>query len=211
MSSREPCHSFRFLIEIAKKAQVKTTFKGQVIGALEYFEQQSLCDLDRRDSPQVLKIRFSEFKDLIKNIPIFEDGGVQVQDAWRAARCFCFDAEPATLLVPSIERPRPKTPAELYSRYEVSEFFSHLLREYGSFTSNAKSRGLGVSAEEEILVIYGLEFLIASTHVPKMHRKISTLISTWKKVNPILKKSGLMDPFKDVRDIEYRLQLFLKD
>lgn len=211
MSFREPCHSFRFLKEQAQKAHVKPTYKSQIVSALEYFEQQSLCDLDRRDSPLILRSRFREFKDLIKNIPIFETGGAQAEDAWRMARCFAFDEEPSSLIVPSIERPKKKTAEEQFKSYEVADFFSHLLRDYVGFIGRAKAHGLSSPGDEETFVRYGLEFLIASSYVPKIHRKMREMKATWEKLNPILKRTGLMDQFKGAQSIEYRLRLFLRD
>jgi hypothetical protein len=197
----EPSKCFDLIIESVKRSAVVISFKSEILSALEYFKTQSLCDLDRRDQPFVMRARWRELENKTQGLGLFDELKKR-DEIWRVVRCFVFDAEPASLLVPRVEPPLVKE-ASKFLNWTPEDFFEHL--------SKHAERTPTFSSDESLALSHGILFLKASASLPKQKRDAKRIKQVWTAIHPLLKKLNLMDEFSRDHDMRNRIRLFVEN
>lgn len=199
--SLNPSKCFELIIESVSKVSMTPAFKTEIVAALEYFKQQALCDLDRRDQPLAIRSRWRELEGKTKGLGLFDD--IKKRDeVWRVVRCFVYDAEPSSLLVPVVERP-PVVAVSKFESWTPEDFFEHVYKR--------AELAPKISPEEEMALTHGLMFLKASASLPKARREQHKIKSVWKSIHPILTRLNVMTEFSKEEALKNRVKLFLEN
>jgi hypothetical protein len=192
---------FELIIESVSKVTMTPAFRSEVVAALDYFKQQALCDLDRRDQPLVIRSRWRELEGKTKGLGLFDE--IKKRDeVWRVVRCFVYDAEPSSLLVPVVERAYVKP---------TSRFHSATPEDFFELLSKEAERAPLLSPDESLALVHGLLFLKASAALPKPKRNTDKIRKVWASVHPTLKKLGLTEEFSRDETMKNRLRLFIEN
>lgn len=186
---------FQELIAVAEKSDLPQTFKQQVVGALRYFYQQSQCDLDRRDKPLAIRTRWLDFERMTSSTTLFAK--IQREPSkWHAIEQF--------VGVVRVVTSPPKPPPSAKDKLEGKD--PNLLFEYLARTCEAQP---SVTPQEKIIMRLGLYYLFLESNRAKSQRDISRIKFAWKAIQPLLRKSGMLNEFDLAPGARRRIQEFV--
>lgn len=157
------------------------TERLELMGSVDFFYKQILCETERRDSEHVLRERWRAFETrFVRAFPARELQGP-------IASCLFL----RRFFHPSLEKPvRFEDPGERIAR------IFRILRE------NVRKES-GFSETERLLCAFGLKYLEVEALRPRHVRDQRALKSTWKKMFPHLKEKGLL---RRVRGVDSRMK-----
>lgn len=183
------------LISITNSANLPHPFRIQVISGFQYFKNQALSDLDRRDSPKVLKQRIEEFDKLLSSTTIFK----QDRDAIRQ------NFGQGLALVPG-SPVQPKAETSMFSNYNEEQLFHHL---------TAKVTRVGAVSELEKNMAYVCAlYLQIVARMGKVKRNTSIdreVRQVWRIGQPIFKKMGLLEDYRRDRLAMRKIKSFISN
>lgn len=190
----------RYLEEIAKhidSSKVPKTYKMQLLAGLNYFKQQVLCDLDRRDSQVKLKQRWLEFQQLTVGTGLL-DKFQRDRYRWNIIQKF-FGIELAS-------EPIPFRPAIKKSR--LADKGTDLLLELLARESEEKK---SLSEMELNVVKFGLYYLHLESRRGRGQRDKNRIKLVWKTIQPMLRKMGMLDEFDSDLEAKKKIKAFITD
>lgn len=182
------------LIAHTQSSELPPTFKSQAIAGLKYFHQQSLCDKDKRDRPEAIKNNWLEFEVLLIGTSLL-DKFKRDKAGWLNFRAHL-----------GIEAPKPSEIQKKRSKFEgkdANELLKHLARK-----SEAQRT---MSEDEKNLVRVGLYFLETEAWKGKSQRDSARIKFTWKLIQPIMKRTGMLDEFLGEDDAVRRIKSFVSN
>lgn len=195
-----PKECFNQIIEHLQKIEMPKAFRAELCLGLGYFIQQSELDLSLRDHPAIIRERWVELTQKTRGLGLFEE--FEKNDLfWRTIKCFVFIEEPCSLLVPKSERP-PEFPSP-YSKWREEDFFAHLSRVVASHVS--------LSREEQLILLTGLWFLESEASKARGRRKVDRIRSTWRTIQPLMDRLGIMDEFRKEKQLITQIRFFIND
>ncbi len=181
------------LIRHSEKSDLPQTFKTRVISALNYFLQQTLCDQDKRQRPEVIKNNWLEFELLLKGTSLL-DYFKKDKAAWAQFRSQ-LGIEPITPPV------RQRT-----SRFEGKDA-NELLR----YLARKSEEQRTISDYEKNLMRVGLYYLETEAWKGRSQRNNQRIRFTWRLIQPIMRRVGLLDEFLGEEDAVRRIKAFISD
>ncbi|WP_413293666.1 hypothetical protein ACLSU7_01040 [Bdellovibrio sp. HCB185ZH] len=197
----QPHACFERLIEHAKKTEMPRGFQLDIISALGYFKTQALCDLDRRDSPMQLRTAWLQLKNQTRGLKFFESFKEGDDNFWRIVRCFVYEVEPASLIIPKVEKVIPEKPPSRFATWQPLDFFTYL--------SNEIEKRAQITDAEKLFVQHGLWYIIAEAGRARGQRNEARIKKVWLTIQPLLDKIGLLTEFKKEESLIYSIKLFV--
>lgn len=191
---------FEQLIEHAKRSSLPRGFQADIISSLTYFRTQSLCDLDRRDSPVQLRDAWKQFRGQVRGLNFLESFKDGDENFWRIVQCFVYEYEPASLIIPKKDPP-PEKPPSKFAKWEPLDFFNYMGKQVEARPA--------ISEAERLFVLHGLWYLSAEAGRAKGQRNDSRISIVWKSIHPYLEKMGFMVEFSSEYNLIYSVKLFL--
>lgn len=187
------------LDSIVRKSNLSRTYLSQVSWALNYLKQQSLCDFDRRDPPNVIKSRWDSFEELIRPTPLDnllkkdKNRWLKLQRWTGASKLIQVDNE---LLVSQKSKPR-------FHDQEAKELFQLMHRETLrlKFLSDAELR----------FARTGLMYLSIAAERARFQRDPKEMELVWRWIHPLLKKAGALDIFRTEPEAIKKIRNCIKD
>ncbi|MFV8250478.1 hypothetical protein [Bdellovibrio bacteriovorus] len=191
---------FHRLIQHLEAAELVASFRRDLVSDLSYFLRQSELELSLRDHPSIIREKWVELTQKTRGLGLFDE--FEKNDLfWRTIKCFVFLEEPCTLIVPKPERP-PESPSP-YSKWREEDFFAHL--------SGVVASHVSLSREEQLILLTGLWFLESEASKARGRRKVDRIKSTWKTIQPLMDRLGIMDEFRKEKQLITQVKFFISD
>ncbi|WP_413942713.1 hypothetical protein [Bdellovibrio sp. HCB-162] len=194
-----PKECFVILREHIEKLELPAAFKRDVLSTLVYFEVQSELSLEERDHPKELRKVWLELSQRTQGLNLFK----KLQDddlLWRTVKCFVHAEEPASLLIPKVEKPVEVSP---YAKWNEVDFFNHLSKEV-----NARTH---LTPFENLSLNIGLWFLESEASKARGNRKPERIKATWKSIQPLLERLGMLREFQKEERLKTQINFFIND
>lgn len=190
---------FEQLVEHVKKVNMPIAFRMELIRAFEYFQKQSLTDLDRRDPPSVLKQNWMELKRKTTGLNILESYRAD-EHFWRIVKAFVYEVEPCSVIIP--EPPKKIVPEEKCDKWKPFDFFNNLI-------SKMESR-VQFGEDEKYMILFGLYYLRAEADVAPGKRDDKKMKQVWGRIQSKLEKVGFMADFKNETKLKDTIKYFIE-
>lgn len=196
----KPKDCFKQMIEHLEKVEMPKAFRAELCLGLGYFIRQSELELPLRDHPSVMRGKWIELRQKTQGLGLFDD--FEKNDLfWRTIKCFVFLEEPCTLIVPKPER--PPDPPSPYSKWREEDLFAHL--------SGVVASHVSLSREEQLILLTGLWYLESEASKARGRRKVDRIKSTWKTIQPLMDRLGIMDEFRKEKQLITQVKFFIND
>lgn len=194
-----PSLCFDLLIAHAKRTEMPKTFQLDVIRKLEYFKAQSLCDIDRRDSPVVLRANWQAFTGQVRGLKFLESYKAD-EHFWRIVKAFVYEVEPCSVIIP--EPPKKQVLEEKCEKWKPFDFFNNLI-------SKMESR-VQFGEDEKYMILFGLYYLRAESEVsPPSKRDLQKMKQVWSRIQTKLERVGFMAEFRDEKTLKDTIKYFI--
>ena len=184
------------IIAVAERSDLPKAFLSQVVAGLRYFHQQSLCDYNRRDTKAAIKARWFDLEMLLLGSNLLDKFKVD-ESKWSQIELFVGVSSPKPFLPP------PPKPKSRHHGKDVPELFEYLAR-----TVECKPV---LTAHEGQVLKFGLYYLELETKRGRGQRNRARIKETWKIVQPILRRMGLLDEFDREPDAKRKIKSFVAD
>ena len=194
-------HCFELLIEHAKKANLPKGFQADIVLALNYFKVQSLCDIDRRESPAKLRAAWTQLKNQTRGLNFFESFKDGDENFWRIVKCFVYEVEPSSLIIPIPERPPSKVTSK-YDHWQPQDFFLYLSKEIEGRVQFTEA--------ERSSILHGLWYLQSEASKGRGQRNEDRMKRVWKTIHPNLEKVGMLSQFKNEEKLISSIKFFIE-
>lgn len=185
------------LIVHVRASQAPPTFKSQVVHALEYFKQQSLCDSNRRDPEAKIKAAWYELEKILMGTSLFDRFRSETP-RWSAF----MNALGVEKFPHGYGAPAPAKRSRFADR-TAEELMSHLARRCEDRTS--------FTNVERSLVCIGLYYLELEARRGRGQRNKQRIQQTWATIQPILRKIGVLNDFDGEDEAIKRIKFFISD
>ena len=156
---------------------------------LEYFLKQSLCDLDRRDAPQVIH---QNFKVMLQGKKI-----LNVLSKFRGQPQFWSDI---AIFVGDVSYQRSLSDLKLSIESE-QEFFRHLAVLVRRMPESQRVI--------KLLVRFGVQILILESERPLALRHPEDIEYVWRTIWPLLDRAGLLREFQSDERLKEKVRAFI--
>ncbi|WP_374032889.1 hypothetical protein [Bdellovibrio bacteriovorus] len=188
------------MIEHLEKVEMPNSFRAELRSDLGYFIRQSELEMSLRDHPSIIRDKWMGLTQKTRGLGLFDE--LEKNDLlWRTIKCFVFIEEPCSLLIPKPERP-PESPSP-YSKWREEDFFAHL--------SGVVASHVSLSREEQLILLTGLWFLESEASKARGRRKVDRIKSTWKTIQPLMDRLGIMDEFRKEKQLITQVKFFISD
>lgn len=179
------------------KAALVPSFKREVQSSLQYFIVQSELSIEERAHPRELRKEWILLTQKTQGLKLFEK--FEKEDMlWRTIKCFVHAEDPATLLIPKSEIPKPESP---YKNWDPIKYFEYAV-------SEVRSRPQ-LTPYENLILTMGLYFLENEAIQGRGTRKPARIQETWKNIEPLLKKLGMLKPLAEDRRLADQMKFFI--
>jgi hypothetical protein len=185
--------AFEILRRNVRELRLNIFQKNTLEEELRFFIQQSLCDVDRRLTTEVLRGRWDKFIHLPgANDLVFKFRNHYFSE-WIAITNFCSisEKEPAkkTDSFPGVSEPSPET------------FFAELAEKVDKLTV--------ITAGELNTLRYILKYLIMESDRPCANRDIQEIQRAWRVARPILERTGVLNDYQKNESLRSAIKLFI--
>lgn len=180
------------LRSITEKSDLPTVFKKQASLALQYFIQQSQCDVDRRHRQEEIKKRWLEFESIVIGTNLLNQ--FRRSSGWSQVESF---------IGVSPNLPIPLRRKKSLEGKDVDQLLDFLV-----LKSEQKPI---MSASEKQIVLFGLYYLQLEARRGRGQRDKKRILEAWKVIQPILRRIGLLNEFDSEPEAIRKLKSFISD
>lgn len=185
----------------AQRSDLPPILKPRVISLLTQIRSKALCDMDRLGPVVERQKMFYEFESLLKGTNFLEKCKSN-QSGWYALEIF-FEVSHMALLESAFEK-KPISKESRWKNAEAADFFQYLSR-------RAEEKLPNLTAIECIAVRLGLYYLELESKRTRYQRNRSAIRFTWRHIQPLLRKAGLLEEFNHEPEIVRRVRSFVSD
>ena len=163
----------------------------EALKLLHFLKIQCLCDLDRRENEDTLRRQWQRFHFTYSGL--FPLANLRKDPAFfREITAFFGGRE--TYSLETIEKtPNPKS---LFCDWNAAKFFAHLDQEL------QKS---AMSDSDRLFARVACRFLESESQRSNTQRDKTFMLQLWQRVHPMLKKAGLLEPYKKDRALKEKI------
>lgn len=190
---------FATLREHLTSIEMPKNFKNEVIAALQYFEFQAGLSVEEREHPRELKRHWLDLNAKIKGLKLF-DKFEKEELLWRTIKCFVHAEEPCSLLNPA---PPEKVYRSKYADWTYIDFFDHLAKNADHLEH--------LNPQESQFFRTALWYLAEQAHRGRGQRNLNRILETWKGVQPLLDRLGMLKEFRSEFSLKKQIDYFLTD